>query len=473
MFDFLKKLFSGNDSSIDFQQVAKDSPINILIANLEGNITFLNASSDKTLRTLEHLLPIKVDNILGSSYDVFHKMPDHQRRLLADPKNLPHQTIIDVGEEKLDLLVTALYDTSGKFTGPMVSWSVVTQKLKLEEEGNKSNQMIDNIPTNIILADLDGNITFLNESSKKTLASLEHVLPIKSTEIVGASYDIFHKVPDHQRRLLADPKNLPHQAVIEFAGEKLDLLVTALYDKEGVYLGPMLTWSIVTAQEQAKQNVEDSKQRLESTVLGLVDSSDQTSQELNKYITSVGTATEEMISSITEISRNTGEAASMTSNTVNVTEETQKIIDELSSKSQEIGEILQVINSIASQTNLLAVNATIESARAGEAGKGFAVVANEVKELATQTANATKDISEKILAIQKEADRALNSIKSTTSSVKSINEAVVTIASSVEEQSAVTNEIGKSMSNANEKVSEVVQSIGEIKESVQTNIGLM
>ncbi len=79
---------------------------------------------------------------------------------------------------------------------------------------------------------------------------------------------------------------------------------------------------------------------------------------------------------------------------------TNETVQKLGTSSQEIGDVIKVITSIAEQTNLLALNATIEAARAGEAGKGFAVVASEVKELAQETAKATEDIARRVEAIQ-------------------------------------------------------------------------
>jgi methyl-accepting chemotaxis protein len=106
--------------------------------------------------------------------------------------------------------------------------------------------MLENAPINVIYADTDLKIRYLNPASLKQLKKLEQYLPVKADEIVGQSVDIFHKNPAHQQRMLADPGNLPHRAQIQVGPETLDLLVSPIYDEQRNYLGPMVTWEVIT-----------------------------------------------------------------------------------------------------------------------------------------------------------------------------------------------------------------------------------
>ena len=131
-------------------QMVEDMPINVMMCDPETlEITYLNKTSIETLTTLEHLLPVKANQMLGQCIDVFHKDPSHQRRLLKDPRNLPHKAIIQVGEESLDLLVTAIMDEDGGYLGPMLSWNVVTEQLKADAETARLLQMLDDMPINV------------------------------------------------------------------------------------------------------------------------------------------------------------------------------------------------------------------------------------------------------------------------------------------------------------------------------------
>jgi len=356
----------------------------------------------------------------------------------------------------------------------------ITELVKKEEEskalleqGIQYQQMINAIPTNVLLADLNGTIIRANPASVNTLKKLEHLLPIKADNLVGSSYNIFHKNPDHQKRLLSNPANLPHRTQIEVGPEKLDLLISPLYDNAGNYTGPMLCWSVVTEQAKIKEMASESKTKMESQVLSLVSDTKVDSEDLQKMVSSVTVATEEMISSINEISVNTNQAAAMSTKMVDDIEATESVISVLEQNSKEIEDIIGTVTTIASQTNLLALNATIEAARAGESGKGFAVVASEVKELASQTSDATVKIKDKIESIQMQTKSALDAIRTTGTSVKSINNIVLSIASAVEEQTTVTHEIGKNMNLAGSKICTFTGSIENIQDTVQKNIALI
>jgi methyl-accepting chemotaxis protein len=166
-----------------------------------------------------------------------------------------------------------------------------------------------------------------------------------------------------------------------------------------------------------------------------------------------------MSASIREIAANATEAAGVASHAVGTAENATQTVSKLGASSAEIGEVIKVITEIAEQTNLLALNATIEAARAGEAGKGFAVVANEVKELAKETASATDDIGQRIIAIQGDARAAVIAIEEISEVIAKISDIQNTIASAVEEQTATTNEITRHVTEAATGANEIAASI--------------
>ncbi|MEZ6046300.1 MAG: methyl-accepting chemotaxis protein [Planctomycetaceae bacterium] len=470
------------------QSMLDQIPINVMMADLNGKINYVNPASVNTLSTIESLLPVKADQVLGQSIDIFHQNPAHQRALLADPRNLPHRASIKVGPETLDLLVSPVTDDSGKFIGPMVTWEVITEKLRLEDEMARVQNMMENIPINVMLANRDCEIVFMNPASERTLRSIEALLPIPVDKILGSSIDVFHKAPEQQRALLRDPGNLPHRAKINVGPETLDLLVSPIFNKNNDYIGPMVTWEVITDRVKLADEFETNvkgvvnavtnsameMQENSKTMAALTEETARQSQvvaaaseQATKNVETVSSATEELSSSISEIARHVQDASMMTAQAVEEANRTNVTIKDLGEASNEIGQVIKVITSIAQQTNLLALNATIEAARAGEAGKGFAVVANEVKELARQTAKATEEISQKIEAIQNVTGGAAEAIQSIGTSISRINEISTTIASAVEEQTAATSEISRNVAEAARGTAEVSNNITGVSKAAE------
>ena len=188
---------------------------------------------------------------------------------------------------------------------------------------------------------------------------------------------------------------------------------------------------------------------------------------MSTNIATVAAGAEQMGASIREISLNTTQAVGVAARAVDVTATTTAVMAKLGDSSTEIGNVIKLITSIAEQTNLLALNATIEAARAGEAGKGFAVVASEVKDLAQETARATSDISQKVAAIQADTAGAVAAIGEISHIIGQINEFQTTIASAVEEQTATTQEMSRSVNEASGSGFQVAETITEVATSVQ------
>ncbi|MFQ5776056.1 MAG: methyl-accepting chemotaxis protein, partial [Kiloniellaceae bacterium] len=445
------------------QEMVEGMPLGVMMCDPESlQITYLNRFSTETLKTLQAHLPVRVEDLLGQCIDIFHKDPAHQRRILSDPNNLPHKALIQVGPETLDLLVSAIRDKDGAYIGPMVTWNVVTQKVKADAESARLIQMIDQMPINVMTIDKETfEINYVNKTSLETLRPLQNLLPVPVDQLKGQCIDIFHQNPAHQRALLADPKNLPHSARIQLGDERLALKVSAIRDKEGDYIGPMLTWTVITEQARMADDFETNVGSVVEAVTAAAtqmqssaSSMASTAEETNTQSATVASASEELRSSIEEISRQVTQSSEIARQAVEEAERSNTMISGLQHGAQKIGEVVNIIQDIAEQTNLLALNATIEAARAGEAGKGFAVVASEVKALANQTAKATEEIAQQVGEIQTSTGAAVGAIGTITKTINDINEIAAAISSAVEEQSAATMEVSKNITGVSDASSE-------------------
>ena len=226
------------------------------------------------------------------------------------------------------------------------------------------------------------------------------------------------------------------------------------------------------------QSVSVSASRLKESAEAMAGASDNTSHQsamvvatsdrASSNVQMVAVAAEELASSVDDIGRQVLLSTSKSEEAVNEAEITINRVSALSDAALRIGDIIGLIQTIAGQTNLLALNATIEAARAGEAGKGFAVVANEVKNLATQTARATSEISEQIGAIQTTTTQTAAAIQAITTRIKDLNVIATGIAGAVEEQGATTRDIARNVTNAAEGTAEVTASITEVQVAANT-----
>ncbi len=199
----------------------------------------------------------------------------------------------------------------------------------------------------------------------------------------------------------------------------------------------------------------ETTQSLSSQVAG-------SSEQSSGNIQSVATATEELSASVNEIGRQVGESNRIAEAAVVQARQTDERIAKLSRAAQEIGDVVKLITAIAEQTNLLALNATIEAARAGEAGRGFAVVASEVKSLASQTAKATDEISTQISGMQQATEESVAAIKEIGSTIGQISSIASSITNAVQEQGGATQEIARNVQNVARGTQEAAVNIMQV-----------
>ena len=179
-----------------------------------------------------------------------------------------------MGAQSLELTVSAIHDPDGRYLMPCVTWRVVTARVAREARTDSLLQMLDEMPINVMMADPKTFvIIYANRTTIENLKDLRAFLPVDPENLVGTSIDVFHKHPEHKRALLSDPNNLPHSARIRVGDQTLLLKASAVMDKNGAYVGMMVSWSVITKQIAITD-------QFENEVKGVVDTVSMASTEL-------------------------------------------------------------------------------------------------------------------------------------------------------------------------------------------------
>ncbi|ESQ82412.1 hypothetical protein AEAC466_17480 [Asticcacaulis sp. AC466] len=364
----------------------------------------------------------------------------------------------------LEATYNPVFDEHGKPTRVVKFASDITAK---KNETSRLLTMIDGMPVAVMTVDPknDFRINYLNATSEKTLGAIEQYLPVKVVDMLGASIDIFHKNPSHQRQMLADDRHLPHRTKIRIGPEVLELQITAIKGPDGEYIAPMLTWAIITNQESIATDVSQVVAAVSQAVDDMQRSADGlagAAENASERASSVAASSEQMTGAIHEISGQVSRVSDRAQQIAIQAATTDTTVRLLAENARKVDAVVAMINSIAAQTNLLALNATIESARAGEAGKGFAVVAGEVKALAGQTAKATDEITQQVSAIQKSTEEAVLAIGTITRAVDELSNLTTAMAGAVEEQAATTQQMSSNITG----VSTAAAATGELAGNV-------
>ncbi|GLQ32336.1 methyl-accepting chemotaxis protein [Litoribrevibacter albus] len=257
---------------------------NVMFANTDLVITYVNESVKRMLAEretkLRSVLPnFSVSTLLGTCVDDFHKNPAHQRSML-ERLTTPYNTKLKLAGLTFDLIATPVLSEDGSRLGTVVEWNDITDQLAREEQEREVamenagiKMALDTCQANVMYANTDLVITYLNDSVKEMLkereAKLKSVLPgFSVNSLIGTCVDDFHKNPAHQRGLLSDLKEA-YNTRLNLAGLTFDLIASPVIDKDGTRLGTVVEWNDITdelAKREEEQRVAEENLRVKQAL---------------------------------------------------------------------------------------------------------------------------------------------------------------------------------------------------------------
>ncbi|MDR3418766.1 MAG: methyl-accepting chemotaxis protein [Nevskia sp.] len=548
---------------------------NVMVADADCNVVYVNHSIRKMLEEAESdlrkALPgFSAKDVLGGNIDRFHKNPAHQRGLLARLSS-SYDTRLEIGGRAFSLIVNPIIDDKGARLGYVVEWKDLTAERaaarreeerqaelkRVADENLRIRNALDNVSTNVMIANNEREIIYLNHSIVEMLAKADadirkDLSQFDARRLMGTSIDLFHRNPEHQKRMLAELRGT-HRTQIKVGGRTFKLTVNPIQNTTGERLGTVVEWLDRTAEVAVEEEIGDIveaaaqgdfsrrvalddkegffrllaekvNELLETSATGLgeiagllqslangdltrritaelkgtfgklKEDGNSTVEQLAGIVAQIKSASESINSGAREIVAGNSDisgrieqlaanlqqtASSMEELTGTVKQNAEnakqanqlaiganntavnggqvvsavvETMDAINQASRKIVDIISVIDGIAFQTNILALNAAVEAARAGEQGRGFAVVAAEVRSLAQRSAGAAKEIKgligdsvEKVGNGMSLVQKAGTTMEEIVVSVKRVTDIMGEITVASQEQSAGINTVSQTI----------------------------
>ncbi|KZZ35800.1 MULTISPECIES: methyl-accepting chemotaxis protein [unclassified Oleiphilus] len=440
----------ANDNA-RIKQALDSVSANVMVANADRDIIYMNDAVISTLRNAESdiqkdLGNFNVNTLLGSSIDVFHKNPSHQKQLLESLTS-EYSASLNIGGRNMDLVVNPITNDDNERIGTVVEWADRTNEVAIEQEIDR-----------LVFAAANGDLSKRLDPEGKTgfFAKLAEGL----NQTVGSADSFLADVGEVLSALSEGDltKTISSEYRGSFGKVKTDVNATVTKLTEIITQIRESTSMVHEAANEISQGNADLSARTESQASSL----EETAASM-----------EEITSTVKESAGNASQANTVTSDAKlkavaggEVVHGAVGAMKEILASSHKINDIIGVIDEIAFQTNLLALNAAVEAARAGEHGRGFAVVAGEVRTLSQRSATAAKEIKDLIR-------ESVNKVETGSQLVNDSGQTLADIVKSVEEVAVRVEEIATAAAEQNDGIGQINQAVMQMDDMTQQNAALV
>jgi methyl-accepting chemotaxis protein len=415
---------------------------NVMVADEHNTIIYMNQTAHSMFDAAEHdfrkdLQGFDSSKLIGANIDQFHKSPSHQRGLLERLSGT-HKANFVVGGRSMHFVANPVIDPEGHRLGTVVEWTDRTEEVAVEKEvdGIVEAAREGDLSQRISTTGKSGFFLQLGQGINNLIGVVESVVSDIATVMNAMSGgDLTRPISADYHGTFGEVK----EAVNETIG-KLEGIVSELLDTADV---------IATGADEISAGNNNLSQRTE-----------QQASSLEETASSM----EQLTSTVRNNADNAQQANQVSANARQMAEKGGEVVsnavvamDAINASSNKIAEIIGVIDEIAFQTNLLALNASVEAARAGDQGRGFAVVATEVRNLASRSAAAAKEIKEliqdsveKVKGGSELVNESGATLQEIVAGVKKVGDIIAEIAAASAEQSAGIDQVNQAVTSMDE-----------------------
>ena len=243
---------------------------NVMVADENMTIVYMNDELTKMLKNAEQDIrkdvpSFDVSTLIGQNPDVFHKNPAHQRGMI-EKLSEPYTTMLQVGGRKLKLIATPVFDEGKNRIGTAIEWDDQTLQIakkdeedQLASENSRIRAALTNCTTNVMVADAEYNIVYMNNTLEQMLrgneSEIKKDLPnFDAASLIGTNMDVFHKNPAHQRGMLAKLTST-FKTQISVGGCSFNLIASPVFDDFNKLMGIVVEWKDVTQEKAIEEEV--------------------------------------------------------------------------------------------------------------------------------------------------------------------------------------------------------------------------